>query len=433
MLVHRSRQPCDVAKEHGFHRIGEADRRKVCVTERTLHAGRARGTLAPVGDADEIERVEDAPARCGYRLTATWGPRRWRLGGSRPFFPTLPTDAYSPDEETLYFVVGRAIVELDRNGDQVRPPHLVPGRRPQISLAQNGRRATYATDDGAIVVLELDTMREVFRGEGRGPATLSTDGAIVAGHGVAYRIETGEKLAGATLPMPDHVRARSVRDRAVRPALIASLQWLPGLPAVVAKYDGDLRLWDVEAWKTDRVLDCANVFLPGQPRTKVQNATPSADGERVYVPHGSWVTALDRANGAVWHQQIDPGPTVPPGYGLASVRLDEDGTTLRISASWQIVIGQPDGTAEVEGCATTITLDARTGAILAQGDGAPTRPYALPNIYAVRGDAPHIAVHGQKLELDPWLGTAEFLSVAPDESRLLVATSGGLLLRLDRA
>ena len=150
------------------------------------------------GVADETERFEgdDAVAGAGYRLVASWGPQRWRLGGPVSSSGVFRAVAYAPDGETIFFAIGNVVVELDRRGRPVRAPLVVSGESVSITLAENGRRAAIARD-GALSVVELPSMREIVRVEARESlygAAISGNGEVVSSGGQLWRVADGQLL-----------------------------------------------------------------------------------------------------------------------------------------------------------------------------------------------------------------------------------------------
>lgn len=148
---------------------------------------------------DETEHFEgdDAVAGAGYRLVASWGPRRWRLGGSRPSSSFVREVAYAPDGETLFFAVGNVVVELDRQGRPAHAPLVVSGENVLITIAENGRRAAILRA-GTLSVVELPSMWEIVRLEARPSlygAVISGDGEVVTTGGQVWRVADGEPIA----------------------------------------------------------------------------------------------------------------------------------------------------------------------------------------------------------------------------------------------
>lgn len=136
-----------------------------------------------MGD-DETQRFEadEQVTGAGYRLCAAWGPSRWRIGGTALAVATVRSVAYAPDGETVYFAVGNCILQLDRVGRRVRAPHVFEGAEVCISFAEGGGHAAVVRDRKVLTVIELPTMREVFRGDAAGAyaAQVSGDGSVVA-------------------------------------------------------------------------------------------------------------------------------------------------------------------------------------------------------------------------------------------------------------
>jgi len=136
--------------------------------------------------ADETEHFEAdrAPAGAGFRLVASWGPRRWRIGQAT---------TYTPDGDAIVFAGTRTLVVLDREGHAVCEPYVASGTDVGISVAAGGARAIIVSDHAVLTVLELPSMKEVFRGETGGAyrATLSADGEVFAWGAFVRRVRDG--------------------------------------------------------------------------------------------------------------------------------------------------------------------------------------------------------------------------------------------------
>lgn len=152
-----------------------------------------------MNESDDTERFdgdESAP-QAGYRLRASWGPPQWRIGGGPARTPTLRTVAYAPSGETLFFVVGNTLLELDRRGRRVRAPHVIEGKEVWVTFSEDGTHAAYTRDRSALCVLELASMREVFHtSEVRGAhvPVLSGDGAFVGADPHVWRVVDGARV-----------------------------------------------------------------------------------------------------------------------------------------------------------------------------------------------------------------------------------------------
>lgn len=161
---------------------------------------------------EDVELVDDAPVTAGYRLRAIWGPSRWRVGGSVPVFANIDAFAYAPDGESVWFVRGGSFVHLDRAGRRLGGVHRVPG---EVWSTTNGRRVAYTHDRRALAVLELPSMREVFRVDVVGHVPLlSADGEVVGCAPFVYRVADGAVLGRVehlTSLSPDGTHALSAR------------------------------------------------------------------------------------------------------------------------------------------------------------------------------------------------------------------------------
>jgi hypothetical protein len=148
-----------------------------------------------IGDDDvaHFESPSDADPS-NYALRAAWGPLRWRVGSY------VSDVAYAPDGESIWFVSSNTVVRLDRQGRPVAALRTFEAR--SIELSRDGRRVAVLHERGPVTIVELESMREIFRVEAK-PGTahlfgprLSGDGAVLAIGPVVYRV--GEEAPIAT-------------------------------------------------------------------------------------------------------------------------------------------------------------------------------------------------------------------------------------------
>lgn len=429
---------------------------------------------------DPLEEIEltatGCAPTCGYVLTARAGPRRWLLGSARPRFDSHRTVAYAPDGESIFFAFDRAIVQLDREGRQLSA-HALGRPRPQVALADGGSRAA-SLSGSTLTVFELPSMRELLTVEApRGLLCLEADGSVVAVGSALWRVDDGARLPDATDPRrfwPTPLRAsvplsgqlvaiapggrralvercpgwrevdpRSGEGREVGPApapAIDKIVWDTSRPAaLLMRRDGDLRLWDVARWRTERVLDPERVLVPrprggtAQPVMSRATASISADGNSIVVVCGSAVHLLLRDGTLAWRHSLEPDPRWGSGWSWSTGTARVCGDRVVCATSWARVTTESDFTAHVEVESREWAFARGSGSVLELGE-PPPRTATLPpqRFVTVWGEDRHLRVDGEILEVPPWFGDLTAFGASPGEHTLLVATSAGLLLRFER-
>lgn len=399
----------------------------------------ARGELALVAHPTRDWRVSELELR---RLGANGGAVR-----AETCYGGLPTHvAWSRDGSRVAFV-GRYAVTIWRTREPDAPPVAIErgviGRIAFVPAGAGERllaHAHAATDRAALELFELD---------GRSARTVTTERVGL----VAVTPEGDRALVWS------HVRLRELelgsgqldaRGDVHRLAPVTRVAWDPSRhAALVMRSDGDLRLWDVERWCTERVVDPDRRLVARTP--PLPDGTPrwayrveqvamcfAPDGRRlVFCDSEARVTAIDREGAPIWAKALEPPGGAGPRWRYDAASISDDGRAVRARVTWRRELGrEPDGTPIVEDRSVDVMLDARTGAVTSSGEverpaGAPEGGAPPPRIRLQLGAREGVYVADELVEIDPLLGTPTGVFPSADESTLLVATRGGALLRLD--
>ncbi len=286
-------------------------------------------------------------------------------------------------------------------------------------LAPNGAvRREIAGPTGWLIAAHEGARRALFRGD-EGPRELD--------------LVTGARLEPAPAPCAEVTRV--VWDHQSR-------------AAAVLRADGDLRLWDVQQWRTTQLIDPRRELIARTPkvggysqwtfRSELVSLAFTRDGERLVVSDPSAVVSLLTRDGSlVWRRAFAPDPSWPSGWKWLHASQEDTGTTIEVRVAWSWHRGHdPDGTPILEDRVTVTTLDPGDGRVLAHRDEpawTPNASTALPRVHLVlQGAGGTARVGAETLPVPELLGTVTGVFLSPDERTLLIATSARLLLRFDR-
>lgn len=210
-----------------------------------------------------------------------------------------------------------------------------------------------------------------------------------------------------------------------------------GHAALLVGDDHDLRVFHVDAWRTQILLDPEHRTFAREvvqqyllPRGFVTLAFTRDARHIVVVDAANVVTLLDRAGNIAWRSEAEP-PDPSPDWRCHGSEATDEGALVRVEARWwRHLYTEPDGNPVDEARSTTTRFEKQGGRV-SRAEGPPASA-VTPVARLVRGYASTVTVGDETLQLDPRFGAPRSIAVSSDARRILVGTEERYLLLLER-